>query len=83
VPPADVLRYIIDDAGPNREVTIHIDDRELSLAEFGRLIRVHASSAAKRINSMPLTSHWPNGWAMRSFPCSILLVAMRPQVFGS
>jgi hypothetical protein len=24
------------------EVTIHIDDEELSLAEFGRLLRVHA-----------------------------------------
>jgi hypothetical protein len=42
VPRADVLRCIIDDAGPNGEVTIHIDDQELSLAEFGRLLRVHA-----------------------------------------
>ena len=38
----DVLRCIIDDAGPNGEVTIHIDDEELSLAEFGRLLSVHA-----------------------------------------
>jgi len=38
----DVLRCIIDDAGPNGEVTIHIDDQELSLREFGRLLRVHA-----------------------------------------
>ena len=38
----DVLHYIIDDAGPNGEVTIHIDDQELSLAEFGRMFRVHA-----------------------------------------
>jgi hypothetical protein len=42
VPRADVLRCIIDDAGPDGEVTIHIDDEELSLAEFGRLLRVHA-----------------------------------------
>jgi hypothetical protein len=42
VPRGDVLRCIIDDAGPNGEVTIHIDDQELSLAEFGRLLRVHA-----------------------------------------
>jgi hypothetical protein len=38
----DVLRCIIDDAGPDGEVTIHIDDKELSLAEFGRMLRVHA-----------------------------------------
>jgi len=42
VPRGDVLRCIIDDAGPNGEVTIHIDDQELSLAEFGRLLSVHA-----------------------------------------
>jgi hypothetical protein len=42
VPRADVLRCIIDDGGPNGEVTIQIDDQELSLAEFGRLLRVHA-----------------------------------------
>jgi hypothetical protein len=33
---------IIDDGGPEGEVTIHIDDKELSLAEFGRLLTVHA-----------------------------------------
>ena len=38
----DVLRCIIDDGGPNGEVIIHIDDQELSLTEFGRLLRVHA-----------------------------------------
>jgi hypothetical protein len=38
----DVLRCIIDDAGHDGEVTIHIDDKELSLAEFGRMLRVHA-----------------------------------------
>jgi hypothetical protein len=42
VPRGDVLRCIIDDAGPDGEVTIHIDDQELSLREFGRLLSVHA-----------------------------------------
>jgi hypothetical protein len=42
VPRGDVLRCAIDDAGPDGEVTIHIDDKELSLVEFGRLLRVHA-----------------------------------------
>jgi hypothetical protein len=42
VPRGDVLRCIIDDRGPDGEVVIHIDDQELSLREFGRLLRVHA-----------------------------------------
>jgi hypothetical protein len=42
VPRGDVLRCIIDDGGPEGEVTIHIDDKELSLAEFGRMLMVHA-----------------------------------------
>ncbi len=43
VPRGDVLRCIIDDGGgPEGEVTIHIDDKELSLAEFGRMVTVHA-----------------------------------------
>ena len=42
VPRGDVLRCIIDDGGPEGEVTIHIDDKELSLAEFGRMLTVHA-----------------------------------------
>ncbi|MGD0185244.1 MAG: hypothetical protein ABSC25_08330 [Roseiarcus sp.] len=42
VPRGDVLRCIIDDAGPEGEVTIQIDNKELSLEEFGRLLRVHA-----------------------------------------
>jgi hypothetical protein len=42
VPRGEVLCGIIGDGGPNGEVTIHIDDQELSLAEFGRLLRVHA-----------------------------------------
>ena len=37
-----MLRCIIDDGGPDGEVVIHIDDQELSLREFGRLLRVHA-----------------------------------------
>ena len=37
-----MLGCIIDDGGPDGEVTIHIDDKELSLAEFGRLLTVHA-----------------------------------------
>jgi hypothetical protein len=42
VPRSDVLRCIIDDGGPDGEVTIYIDKEELSLKEFGRLLRVHA-----------------------------------------
>ena len=38
VPRGDVLRCIIDDSGPEGEVTIHIDNKELSLAEFGRML---------------------------------------------
>jgi hypothetical protein len=41
-PRADGLRCIIDDGGPDGEVVVHIDDQELSLREFGRLLRVHA-----------------------------------------
>ena len=40
-PRGDVLRCIIDVGGPEGEVTIHIDDKN-SLAEFGRMLRVHA-----------------------------------------
>jgi hypothetical protein len=42
VPLAEVLRCCVDDGGPDGEVTIHIDDRELSLAEFGQLIKYYA-----------------------------------------
>ena len=42
VPRGDVLRCIIDDAGSEGEITIRIDDQELSLREFGRMLRVHA-----------------------------------------
>jgi hypothetical protein len=47
VPRGDVLRCIIDDGGPEGEVTIHIDDKELSLAEFGRMLTVHAGGAMR------------------------------------
>ena len=36
------LGCIVDDGGPEGEVTIHIDDKELSLTEFGRMLTVHA-----------------------------------------
>jgi len=39
VPRGDVLRCIIDDGGPKGEAVIHIDDQELSLREFGRLLK--------------------------------------------
>jgi hypothetical protein len=52
VPRSDVLRCIVDDGGPDGEVTIHIDDQELSLAEFGRLLAVHAGWGM-RIVSVP------------------------------
>ena len=42
MPRGDVLRCLIDDGGPDGEVTIHVDNIELSLDEFGRLLRVHA-----------------------------------------
>lgn len=41
-PRGDVLRCIIDDGGPGGEVTITIDDREFSLAEFGRMLSTYA-----------------------------------------
>ena len=38
---ASVLRCIISDGGPDFETSIWIDDRELSLREFGQLLAVH------------------------------------------
>ena len=38
VPRGGLLRCCIDDGGPDGEVTVHIDDQELSLREFGRLL---------------------------------------------
>ena len=42
VPRGDVLRCVISDGGPNLQATVKIDDRELSLEEFGRLLTTHA-----------------------------------------
>jgi hypothetical protein len=42
VPRGDVLRCVIEDGGPDGEATIWIDDRELSLREFGRMLTAHA-----------------------------------------
>jgi hypothetical protein len=42
VPRGDVLRCVIEDGGPDCEATVWIDDRELSLREFGRLLTTHA-----------------------------------------
>lgn len=42
VPRGDVLRCVIEDGGPDCEATVWIDDHELSLREFGRLLTTHA-----------------------------------------
>lgn len=42
VPRGGVLRCVVDDSGPQGEAIIHIDDRALSLAEFGRLLCTYA-----------------------------------------
>ncbi len=42
VPRGDVLRCVIKDGGPDCEATVWIDDQELSLREFGRLLVTHA-----------------------------------------
>jgi hypothetical protein len=42
VPRGDVLRCVIDDDCPDGAVTIHIDNDELSLDDFGRLLRSYA-----------------------------------------
>jgi len=41
VPRGDVLRCYIED-NEDGEAVIHIDDHELSLRDFGRLLTVHA-----------------------------------------
>ena len=38
----DVLRCVIGDGGPDGEAEVYIDDQELSLGEFGRLLTTHA-----------------------------------------
>ncbi len=42
VPRGGLLRCFIDDGGPDGEAKIHIDDHELSLREFGRLLLAYA-----------------------------------------
>jgi hypothetical protein len=42
VPRGGVLRCVIDDSGPDGEAIIHVDDRPLSLPEFGRLLCTYA-----------------------------------------
>lgn len=42
VPRGDVLRCVVGDGGPNAEATVEIDERELSIAQFGRLLTTHA-----------------------------------------
>ena len=42
VPRGDIVRCEISDGGFNGEVTVVIDERELSLQEFGRLLLTHA-----------------------------------------
>ncbi len=41
-PRGSVLRCLVDDGGPQGEAIIHVDDVELSLAEFGRLLCTYA-----------------------------------------
>ena len=42
VPRGDVLRCVVNDGGPDGEAEVYIDDHELSLDEFGRLLRSYA-----------------------------------------
>ncbi len=42
VPLAEVIRCYVDDGGEDGEVTVHIDGNELSLAEFGQLLKCYA-----------------------------------------
>jgi hypothetical protein len=37
-----VLRCVISDGGPDGQAIIYIDDHELSLEEFGRLLTTYA-----------------------------------------
>lgn len=41
-PRGEVLRCLISDGGPNCEATVSIDEQELSLDEFGRLLLTYA-----------------------------------------
>ena len=42
VPRGDVLRCVIDDGGPDYEVSIIVDEHELTLSEFGKLLLTHS-----------------------------------------
>lgn len=42
VPRGGVLRCVIDDSGPDGQPIIHVDDQELSLDAFGRLLATYA-----------------------------------------
>ena len=42
VPRGDVLRCVVSGGGEDGEATIYIDEHELSLREFGRLVCTHA-----------------------------------------
>ena len=42
VPLVEVIRCYVDDGGEDGEVTVHIDGNELSLAEFGQLLKCNA-----------------------------------------
>lgn len=42
VPRGDVVRCVINDGGFDGEATVYVDDHELSLREFGRLLTTHA-----------------------------------------
>ena len=41
-PRGDVLRCVVDDSGPDGEAVVHIDEHDLSLSDFGRLICTYA-----------------------------------------
>ncbi len=42
VPRGSVVRALIDDSGPDGEAVIHVDEVELSLQQFGRLLCTYA-----------------------------------------
>ena len=42
VPRGSVLRCVVHDGGPDSEATVEIDDHELSLEQFGRLLTSYA-----------------------------------------
>ncbi len=42
MPRGSVVRALIDDSGPDGEAVIHVDEVELSLQQFGRLLCTYA-----------------------------------------